>query len=56
MNNFLRQKVTNMKKTGSFLANLKIFKGILRWLTGLVTLTEEELKNAGIYPGNRHAR
>jgi hypothetical protein len=34
-------------------ANLRIFDGILRRLTGFFQLTQEELSDAGIYIGNR---
>ena len=34
-----------------FLASLTTLSGIIKWLAGLVTLTEEEKEEAGIYLG-----
>ena len=33
----------------SFLVSLPILAGIIRWLAGLIKLTEEEREDAGIY-------
>ena len=35
----------------SFLAGLKILASLITWLAGLITLTEEEREEAGIYLG-----
>lgn len=35
----------------SFLVSLATLVRIIKWLAGLVTLTEEELEEAGIYLG-----
>jgi hypothetical protein len=35
--------------TERFSATLQIFDSILKWLAGLIQLTEEEQKDAGIY-------
>ncbi len=35
----------------SFLAGLKILASFIKWLAGLIELTEEEREEAGIYLG-----
>ena len=35
----------------SFLAGLKVLASLIKWLAGLVRLTEEEREDAGIYRG-----
>ena len=35
----------------SFLAGLPILASLIHWLAGLITLTEEEQEEAGIYLG-----
>jgi hypothetical protein len=39
------------KRPGLFIAVMRAFRGVIRWLTGLFTLTEENLLKAGIYLG-----
>ena len=38
---------------GGFSTGLRILETILNWLTGLMRLTEEEQKDAGIYLGHQ---
>jgi hypothetical protein len=48
-----RQQRSGTQFPGSFFASLQIVNRAIQWLAGLVQLTEEEQKDAGIcYPGN----
>jgi len=47
-NSFHRQGTDTQQPTG-FGATLQLFNSILDWLAGLIKLTEEEQKDAGIY-------
>ena len=49
MDNSFRQQGSDSRQPGGFLASLQIFNGILNWLAGLIQLTEEEQKDAGIH-------
>lgn len=51
MDNSFDQQRSETQKSGGFLVSLRIFKGILVWLTGLIQLTEEEQIEAGIFLG-----
>jgi hypothetical protein len=51
-NSFHRQETDTQQPTG-LLASLQIFNSILDWLAGLIKLTEEEQKDAGIYLGDK---
>ncbi|MDO8754303.1 MAG: hypothetical protein Q7J80_10455 [Anaerolineales bacterium] len=53
MDNSFRRQGSGTQAPRSFTARLKIFKGILNWLAGLVQLTEEEQDDAGIYFGGQ---
>ena len=53
MDNFLRRQGSDTKQPSGFLVSLQIFNSILHWLAGLIQLTEEEQKDAGIYPGDQ---
>ena len=53
MDNFFRRQGSDTQQPSGFLAGLQIFDSILNWLTGLMRLTEEEQKNAGIYLGDQ---
>ena len=53
-NSFRQQRSETQQQTGGLLAaSLQIFDGILNWLAGLILLTEEEQKEAGIQPGDQ---
>ena len=54
MDNSFRRQGPDTQQQGGFLASLQIFDSILNWLAGLIQLTEEELKDAGIYLGDQH--
>jgi hypothetical protein len=58
MDNFFRQQGSDTRKPGSFIAGLQIAaisRSIIKWLVGLVQLTEEEQKDAGInYPDDQY--
>jgi hypothetical protein len=49
MNNPLGQPGPDTQQSSRFLASSGVLGGILYWLAGLIQLTEEEQKNAGIY-------
>jgi hypothetical protein len=51
-NSFRQQGSDTQQQPGGLLASLKIFNGILNWLAGLIQLTEEEQKEAGIQLGD----
>jgi len=53
MHNPLRLHVPSKPQSSRYLASIQSFGGILRWLVGLIWLTEEEKKDAGIYFGNQ---
>ena len=53
MDNSFRQQGSDIRQPGGFLASLDIFDKVLNWLAGLIKLTEEEQKDAGIYLGDR---
>jgi hypothetical protein len=42
---------TDINRSGSFSATLRVVREIVRWLIGLVILTDEERTKAGIYLG-----
>lgn len=48
MNNLFRQRENHGRQPVNF---EKAFNGLFDWLAGFVSLTEEEQKDAGIYPG-----
>jgi hypothetical protein len=48
---FREQGSGTRKASKGFLAGLKILAGLINWLAGLITLTEEEREDAGIYLG-----
>ncbi len=54
MSTSIHQQESNIQPPSSFLARLSAIERILRRLAGLVQLTEEELKDAGIYLGVQH--
>lgn len=49
MDNSFRRQGSDAQPAGGFLASLQIFNSLLHWLAGLIQLTEEEQKDAGIY-------
>jgi len=49
MDSSFRRQESVTQQPSSFLAGLQVFDGILNWLAGLIQLTEEEQKDAGIY-------
>lgn len=51
MEKSLRQPETDVQQPSGFLAGLQIFDNLLNWLAGLIQLTEEEQRDAGIYLG-----
>jgi len=53
-NSFRQQRSEIQQQPGVLLASLRIFDSILNWLTGLIQLTEEEQKEAGIQLGDQH--
>jgi hypothetical protein len=53
MDNSLHQLGSDTSKTSVFLASLQIVDRLLNWLTGLIKLTKEEQKDAGIYLGGQ---
>ena len=58
MNKFLfhRQDANTGRTTRAF-AGMQVFHGILSWLAAFIRFpTEEELQDAGVFPGNRHSR
>jgi len=57
-NSFHRQKFDTQQQKSGFLASLQILDSILplmrhavKWLAGLIKLTEKEQEDAGIYLG-----
>jgi hypothetical protein len=49
-----RQQMSDTQFPGGFFASLQVVSRPIQWLIGLVQLTEEEQKEAGIcYPGNQ---
>ena len=53
MDNFFRRQEPGARQASGFLARLQILDAILKWLAGLIQLTEEERKDAGIYLGDQ---
>lgn len=53
MDNSFRRQEPGARQASGFLASLQIFDAILKWLAGLIQLTEEERKDAGIYLGDQ---
>ena len=53
MDSSLREQVsgTQAAPPKSFLAGPKVLASLIKWLAGLVKLTEEEREDAGIYLG-----
>ncbi|HSB00405.1 MAG TPA: hypothetical protein VLE49_07135 [Anaerolineales bacterium] len=49
MDNSFHRQESKTQQPGGLLAGLQIFESILKWLAGLIKLTEEEQKDAGIY-------
>ncbi len=49
MDNSVRRQGSDTQQPSRFSVSLQIFDSILNWLAGLVQLTEEEQKDAGIY-------
>ena len=57
MDNSFRRQEPGARQASGFLASLQIFDAILKWLVaGLIQLTEEERKDAGIYLGDPYYR
>jgi len=54
MDNSLRRQRSATNQPRGLLASLHILGRILDWLAGLIQLTEEEQKEAGIYFGDQH--
>ena len=49
-----RQQRSDTQFPSRFLASLQVVNRAIQWLAGLIQLTEEEQKDAGIcYPGNQ---
>jgi hypothetical protein len=53
MDNSFRRQGSDTQPPGGLLAGLQIFNSILHWLAGLIRLTEEEQKDAGVYLGDQ---
>jgi hypothetical protein len=51
-NSFDRQELDKQQQSG-FWASLQIFERILNWLAGIIRLTEDEQRDAGIYVGRQ---
>jgi len=49
MDSSFRRQGSDTQQPSGFLAGLQVFDGILNWLAGLIQLTEEEQKDAGVY-------
>jgi len=57
MDNSIRSdQSSGTQPQSGFSTGLQILDSILSWLTGLVQLTEEEQKDAGIYLGDESYR
>jgi len=54
MDKSLRRQGSGKQSSGSFPAGLLIINAILIWLRGLLRLTEQEQRDAGIYLGDQH--
>jgi hypothetical protein len=54
VDNSFRRHGSDAQQPSGFLASVQIFDNILNWLAGLIQLTEEEQKDAGIYVDNQH--
>lgn len=52
MDNSFPQQGSRTQQPGSLLPGLRFFVGVLSWLVGLIQLTEEERKEAGVYVGD----
>lgn len=46
---FREQGSRTQEAPKSFLAGLKVLASLIKWLSGLIKLTEEEQEDAGIY-------
>lgn len=54
MDNFFRRPESDTQQPNSFFATtLQAFDRILKWLAGLIRLTEEDQEDAGIYLGTQ---
>jgi len=54
MDNFFRRRESDTQQVNGFFATtLQAFDRILKWLAGLIRLTEEEQEDAGIYLGDQ---
>jgi hypothetical protein len=52
MDSSFREQGSDMQEAPkSFWAGLTIFASLIKWLAGLIELTEEEREDAGIYLG-----
>jgi hypothetical protein len=51
-NSFRQHGSDTQQQPGGLLASLQVFHNILNWLAGLIQLTEEEQKDAGIQLGD----
>jgi len=49
MEKSLRQQEADVQQPSVFFVSPHIFYGILHWLAGLIQLTEDEQRDAGIY-------
>jgi len=48
---FREQGPNTQQDPKSFLVSLPNLASVIKWLAGLIKLTEEEQEDAGIYPG-----
>jgi hypothetical protein len=48
---FHEQESGTQEAPKSFFGGLSIFVSLIKWLTGLIEMTEEEREDAGIYLG-----
>ena len=52
MDHFFHRQESDTQGSSGFLTCLQIFDRILNWLAGLIQLTEEDKKDAGIFLGD----
>ena len=53
MEHLSHQQGSETQRASGFLAGLKFFDGILKWLVGLFRLTDKEQEESGIDLGNQ---
>jgi hypothetical protein len=56
MNKFFRRRDFDIQQPSGFLNSLQILGRILHSLSGLIQMTEEEQRSAGIYLGDPYSR